>query len=86
VGSLAVTPIRRRSKSVSVAAAAGRRELLIALRNRVSAELDSGVAPRELAALSRRLLEISEQIELSDTAADGIAVAAQTPDVPWRGE
>ena len=83
---MAVTPIRRRSKSVSVAAAAGRRELLIALRNRVSAELDSGVAPRELAALSRRLLEISEQLETFDDAADGIASAAQTRDVPWRGE
>ena len=79
---MVVSRIRRRP-SVVEAAASGRRELLVALRNKIADELDSGVAPRELAALSRRLLEIAEQLEVSDRAADGIAVAAATPDVTW---
>ncbi len=80
---MAVTPIRRRP-SVTEAAASGRRELLVALRDRIAGELDSGVAARDLAALSRRLLEIAEQIVSLDTAADGIALAAATADVVWR--
>jgi len=66
-----------------VAAAAGRRELLEALRDRIADELDSGVAARDLAVLSRRILEITGQIASLDSADDAIAVAASTPDQPW---
>ena len=75
-----------RTKTVALAPTARRRELLVALRDRIAEELDSGVAARDLASLSRRLLEISEQIGALDSADDAIAVAASTPDVPWRGE
>lgn len=83
---MAVTRFRRRSKSVAAAAAAGRRELLIALRDKIAEEIDGGVPARELASLSLRLVDIVESLELLDDAADGIAVAALTPDEVWRGE
>lgn len=79
---MGVTPIRRPG-AVSAGAAAGRRELLEALRDKIADAIDGGVSGRDLAALSRRLVDISEQLELVDSAADGIAVAALTPDVEW---
>ncbi len=64
----------------------GRRELLVALRDRISDELDAGVPARDLASLSRRLMGIAEQLELSDAADDAIAQAAALPDEPWGGD
>lgn len=61
------------------------RALLIALRDKISAEIDEGVPPRDLASLSRRLLEVSEQIdeiELTEEV-DDISEAAETPDEAW---
>jgi len=82
----AVTPLRRRS-TVRDAAAAGRRELLVALRDKIASEIDSGdIHARDLASLSRRLVDISEQLEAFDDAADGISVAAALPDEEWSGE
>ncbi len=78
------TPIRRRSQSVSVAAVSGRRELLVALPDRIADEIDGGTPARDLASLSRRLLEIAEQIAALDKADDDISSAAATPDVVWR--
>lgn len=83
---MAMSRIRPRSKSVAAAAAAGRRELLAALRDKIAVELDAGVPARELASLSRRLVDIAAELELMADAADGIAVAALTPDEVWSGE
>lgn len=73
----------------SVAAAAGmsRRALLTALRDRIAADIDAGVAARDLASLSRRLLEISKELDGIEAAEDGdeVTEAASTPDEPYTG-
>lgn len=74
-------------KSVSAAAADGtRRELLVALRARIAKTVEDPNTPaRDLAALSRRLLEIANEIEAIDAAEneDEITAAANTPDEAW---
>lgn len=71
--------------SVSEAAAKGRRELLEALRDAISAQIDAGVPARDLASLSRRLLEISEELDgvVAQEEGDRIGQAAETPDAKW---
>ena len=69
--------------SVRDAAAAGRRDLLVALRDKIAGEIDGDVHPRDLAALSRRLIEVATQLESFDDAADDISVAAAIPDEAW---
>lgn len=81
---MSVTRIRR--AGVAAAATRGRRELLVALRDKIASEIDRGVPARELASLSRRLVDIADQLELVDVAADGIAVAALTPDEAWGAD
>jgi hypothetical protein len=80
-------PRGRKPATVKAAAASGsRRELLIALRARVAADIDNpNTPPRDLAALSRRLLEIVKDIEALDAEAgtDDIGEAAATPDEEW---
>ena len=49
--------------NVAEAAEMGRRELLEALRDEIARQIDEGVAARDLASLSRRLLEISEELD-----------------------
>ncbi len=71
---------------VAEAARLGPRELLVALRDRIAGEIDAGVLAWDLATLSRSLVGIAGEVELLDTAADGIAVAARTPDEAWSGE
>jgi hypothetical protein len=76
-------------KPLTVKAAAdsgNRRDLLVALRSRISTDIDSPATPaRDLAALSRRLLEIAKEIEAIDAeeADDDISSAAATPDEEW---
>jgi hypothetical protein len=74
-------------KGVKAAADDGsRRELLVALRSRIAASVeDPKTPPRDLAALSRRLLEIAREIEAIDAeeADDDISAAAATPDEEW---
>lgn len=74
-------------KTVTAAAADGdRRELLVALRSRIAQTVEDGSTPaRDLAALSRRLLEIAREIEAIDAAGqdDEIGTAAATPDDAW---
>lgn len=67
------------------AAAAGRRELLEALRDNIAQQIDKGVPPRDLASLSRRLLDISAELDgvVAAEEGDGIAEAAATPDEDW---
>lgn len=71
--------------SVQAAAKKSSLELLKALRNKIADEIDDGVAARDLAALSRRLLEIAEQITTleAESKDDEVSTAAATPDESW---
>ena len=77
----------RRATTVKAAAESGsRRELLTVLRSRIAAAIDSpDTHPRDISPLSRRLLEIAEELELLDAAdrGDDIGEAAATPDQEW---
>jgi hypothetical protein len=72
---------------VSAAAKDGdRRKLLVALRSRIAQSVEDPKTPaRDLAALSKRLLEIVREIELIDAEAtvDDVGSAASTPDQNW---
>lgn len=76
-----------RAKSVGQAAAGGdRRELLVAMRGRVATAVEDPNTPaRDLAALTRRLLEIAKEIEAIDSTDDDdiVSLAAATPDEQW---
>ena len=78
---------RRRPVTVKTAADRGnRRELLAALRSRIAIDIDNPNTPaRDLAALSRRLLEIVKDIEALDAESgmDDIGHAAGKPDEQW---
>jgi hypothetical protein len=80
-------PRPRRPQTVKAAAEGGnRRDLLVALRSRIAADIDNPNTPaRDLAALSRRLLEIAKELEAMDAAdkVDDIGEAAATPDQEW---
>jgi hypothetical protein len=79
-------PARRRTPSISTAAKSGdRRRLLAALRDAISKELDAGVPPRDLASLSKRLVDIAVEIEAIDAEekGDDVGNAASTPDEAW---
>jgi len=86
-GKPAKPPRRRRAQTVAAAAANGDQlDLLIALRKRIAGDIDSPNTPaRDLAALSRRLLEIAREIEALTAAeeGDGFGAAAATPDEEW---
>ncbi|QIG57672.1 terminase small subunit [Arthrobacter phage Shoya] len=76
---------RPATASVKSAAAGSYRDLLVALRDNIAGQIDEGIQARDLAALSRRLLEISKEIEGIDAAdkGDDIGEAAVTPDEEW---
>jgi len=80
-------PRRARPLTVTRAARGGnRRELLVALRTRIAQTVENpNTPPRDLAALSRRLLEIAKEIEAIDAEEgdDDIGAAAATPDEEW---
>lgn len=66
-----------------------RRELLVALRRRIATSVaDSSTPARDLAALSRRLLEIARDIETIDIEAGGdeLGNAAEIPDAAFDSE
>lgn len=80
-------PKKKAPQTVKAAADSGvRRDLLVAMRSRIAQDIDSQNTPaRDLAALSRRLLEIVKEIEAIDAedADDDIGSAAATPDEAW---
>ena len=80
-------PAPARPKSVTKAAAEGtRRELLVAMRSRVATAVEDGGTPaRDLAALTRRLMEIAREIEAIDAAEHEELGASATPDEAWDG-
>lgn len=61
-----------RSRRVSNAAASGdRRRLLVAMRNLIAEKLDEGsISSRDLASLTKRLADISADIEAIDKASN----------------
>ena len=75
----------RSESGVKGAAAGSRRDLLVALRDKIAGEIDNGVPARDLASLSMRLLTITEQIAEIDAAESGddVGDAAATPDERW---
>lgn len=76
----------QKRKSVSEAAASGdRRELLVALRERISRAISKETcADRDLAALTRRLQEIATELDHIDASGDGEnSVVANTNDEPF---
>jgi hypothetical protein len=78
------TPVR--PPSVTKAASDGdRRELLVAMRARVATAVEDPKTPaRDLAALTRRLMEIAKEIEAIDAAAEQEARDAHSsPDEAW---
>lgn len=72
-------------QSVKSAAGSSLRDLLVALRDKIAGDIDEGVPARDLASLSRRLLDISEQIAKidADEKGDDVGDAADTPDEAW---
>lgn len=74
------------AKTVTEAADSGtQRELLVALRSRIArAVADPKTMPRDLASLSRRLIEIAKEIEGID-AEDGSEAGSgrEAPDEDW---
>lgn len=78
-------PARALSGTIGTAAAAGRRELLVALRDTIAYQLDEGVAARDLASLSLRLVNLVDEIAALDAKENGddVGTAAGTPDAAW---
>ncbi|KAB8289320.1 hypothetical protein DSM100688_0400 [Bifidobacterium ramosum] len=78
----------KRQATVRNAANSGdRRRLLVSLRNLIADQLDSGkVSPRDLAALTKRIVDITEQIEAIDMAEaekeNPVATALNVADEP----
>lgn len=75
------------TKSIAEAAAHGTpRDLLIAMRDRIASDLDEGVPSRDLASLTKRLMEITREIAAIDAEDQGdtVGAAAATPDQPLR--
>ena len=69
------------------AAVSGNRiSLLTALRDTISREIDTGVPARDLAALSRRLIDIAAELdgERARTDGDEIGDAADMEDAAWE--
>lgn len=67
------------------AVALGRREVLEALRDNIAERIDEGVPARDLASLSKRLIDISAELDgvIAAEEGDEIGEAASTPDEPW---
>lgn len=83
----AATEIPPKRLNVAGAAEGGtRRDLLVAMQSRIAKAIDSpDTPPRDIAALSRRLMEIAKEIEIIDFADgdDDIGRAAATADEGW---
>lgn len=80
-------PEPERHLTITEAAARGTiRQQLVALRERVAKTVEDPNCPaRELAALSRRLMEITKEIEAIDVRdAEEAGGGAATPDEDWE--
>jgi len=75
-----------RRRSVAQAAESGdRRELLVAMRDRIAKTIsDPDCPPRDLASLTRRLQDIAREIDLLELSGVGVgSVVAPTGDEPF---
>ncbi len=77
---------RQRRLTITEAAASGTmREQLVALRERIAKTVeDVNCPPRDLAALSRRLMEITKEIDSIDSRAREEFDERPTPDSEWE--
>lgn len=88
VGDHETAPTRSRPKTILQSAESGSRvDELMAMRRRLAAAMDDPNTPaRDLAALSRRQLEIGREIEAIEIASDEEqSVIANTDDEKWDG-
>ena len=82
-------PAPKRPKTVTEAAASGTpRELLVAMRDRVAVAVENpNTAARDLAALTKRLREITLDIEAVDARAhEEASESGGIPDEPWDAQ
>jgi hypothetical protein len=86
----AVTPDekapRKRKLTITQAAADGSmREQLVALRERIAVTVeDPNCPPRDLAALSNRLIQITKEIDAIDSREREESDDVATPDAAWE--
>lgn len=87
-GSVAPVAGKRAPKTVTEAAREGTpRELLVATRDRIAVAVENPNTPaRDLAALTKRLMEIARDIEAIDARAkeEGAEDGGPTPDAEWE--
>lgn len=78
--------IASRPKTITEAADSGTtRELLVAMRARIAKAVEDQNTPaRDLAALTKRLVEVVRDIEAIDAREDQEATSGATPDEAWR--
>ena len=78
-------PAPEKPKTLTESANAGdTRALLVAMRERVAKAVENLNTPaRDLAALTRRLMEIAREIEAIDAASSKKSVVVQTDDEDW---
>jgi hypothetical protein len=81
-------PAPRRKQTIQEAADSGnRRQLLVAMRERVAVTVqDPGCPPRDLSSLTRRLQEIAREIEAIDARAAEEGAGADVGDEDWAPE
>ena len=72
------------SQSVAASVRAGRLEALTALRDKIAAMIDEGVPPRDMASLSKRLIEVMDDLNSLKTSEEGKAVSVD--DERWTPE
>lgn len=77
--------VPRRFTVSSAAAEGSRRDLLVAMRSRVATAVENPDTPaRDLASLTRRLMEIAKDIDVLDAKEREVADAGATPDEHWQ--
>lgn len=80
----ASAPRRKRPVTIKAAVELGERDLLVAMRAKAAADLDSGVPAHVVAPLMRQLREIDKEIRLLDTrSAQESESVASVPDEPF---
>lgn len=83
-GEKPTTRRRARAKTVSQAAEGTTRELLVAMRTRIAKAVEDPNTPaRDLAALTKRLVEVVRDIEAIDASAEESSASA-TEDAAWE--
>lgn len=77
-------PRRRRTKQLKTAVNWSERELLVALRAKVAAEIDAGVPAHALSPLIRQLRDVDKEIRLLDArAVESADDSCRTDDDVW---